>query len=78
MGTEQRIKMVIDTLTGYLSFAKNNPGCAEKMSLMAEGFALGARMMALCNNEPGAYQKIEILWNNELEPAFKALLTTQE
>jgi hypothetical protein len=62
-----------NTLKSYLNWAKTNPNCATAFYTMAQGFAMGAVMaLAACNNDMS--QEIEDLWNNELDPAFKALV----
>lgn len=62
-----------NTLKSYLNWATVNPNCATAFYTMAQGFAMGAVMaLAACNNDMS--QEIEDLWNNELDPAFKALV----
>lgn len=63
-----------NTLKSYLNWATINPSCATTFYTMAQGFVMGAVMaLAACNSDMS--QEIEDLWNNELDPAFKALTT---
>lgn len=69
-----KLKSLKDCLRGYLSWAKAHPLCAEGFYNMAQGYASGACMALLCAGKSDEYEEIENLWNNELKPAFDALL----
>lgn len=73
-----KFALVTKTLKGYLSWAKANPRCAETFYTMAHGFMTGATMALLSAEKDEWYDEVEKLWNEELDPAFKALLKTAQ
>jgi hypothetical protein len=74
MEYEKKFEMLKNNLLSCLTYAKITPLCAKTFYHMAEGYVMGACMMATCDNNCEAHEELEKLWREVMDPAFQAII----